>query len=101
VRTYQWRIKSTTGGQVTLTAHGILVGVFAFEGEAEEYIVHIVKRDTVERRARRWAERELNQWADRWSEEFGLPREEVLEDIRAGIASMLIDLTPTITKGES
>jgi hypothetical protein len=97
---YNWQITATTNGKCELSAHGIKVGIYDSEKEAEEYIKWVVTRDVIERRARRWAERELTQWADRWSEEFSLPREEVWEDIQAGVTAMLIDAIPLEQKKE-
>lgn len=90
--TYSWRIEETRNGKYLLSAHGFLVEIFGTKAEAEERIAHTTKRDEVERRAKRRAEHELNQWADEWATEFDLPRSEVLEDIRAGVTSLLSDL---------
>lgn len=92
--TYQWEISEYPEGGVALFAHNILVKNFTTEEEALQYINHVVRRDTVEKRARRWSERALRRWAAQWSQEFNLPLAEVLEDVIAGMSAMLIDLVP-------
>jgi hypothetical protein len=90
--TYDWKIEQTRNGKFLLSAHGFLVGAFATRTAAEECIAHTVKKDKVERRARQQAETMMNQWTHEWSSEFGLPRSEVWEDIKAGVTAMLADL---------
>jgi hypothetical protein len=98
VKTYRWQIAPDPTGKVILSTHDITVGSFDTQEAAEQYVAYIVKRDVIERRSRRWSERALRKWVDRWAAEFDLPRAEVLADTAAGMAAMLVDLAPTISE---
>jgi hypothetical protein len=88
---YDWNIAVSSRGAFTVTARGLLAGVFRTREEAQEYIQRILNRDLIEHRAREWAAQELIQWAQEWATELGVPLEEALEDIKSGIDEALLD----------